>query len=135
MRYRTMTKLITPLILMLVLAAGSAAAAEPKELLTAPDAVLCLRADSLHEAGVGHVAKNQELLRRLGCLRSPAGVPATLLSGPDGTGISGAGTWAVGIWSVRYRPEGMSGGIAMWGRPSAFTLPDGTPLRSLRAEK
>ena len=78
MRYRTMTKPISPLILMLVLAAGSAAAAEPKELLTAPDAVLCLRADSLHEAGVGHAAKNQESLRRLGCLRSPAGVPATL---------------------------------------------------------
>jgi len=135
MRYRTMTKPISPLILMLVLAAGSAAAAEPKELLTAPDAVLCLRADSLHEAGPGHVAKNQELLRRIGCLRSPAGVPATLLSGPDGTGTSAAGTWAVGIWSVRYRPEGMSGGLTMWGRPSAFTLPDGTPLRSLRAEK
>jgi hypothetical protein len=130
---------------MLVLAAGSAAAAEPKELLTAPDAILCLRADSLHEAGVGHVAKNQELLRRLGCLRSPAGVPATLLGGSDGAGTSGASTsgastsgantWAAGIWSVRYRPEGMSGGITMWGRPSAFTLPDGTPLRSLRAEK
>ena len=125
-----MTKPISPLILMLVLAAGSAAVAEPKELLTAPDAVLCLRADSLYEAGVGHVAKNQELLRRIGCLRSPAGVPATLLSGPDGTGTSAAGTW-----SVRYRPEGMSGGITMWGRPSACTLPDGTPLRSLRAEK
>ena len=130
-----MTKLVSPLILMLVLAAGSAAAVEPKELLTAPDAVLCLRADSLHEAGVGHVAKNQELLRRLGCLRSPAGVPATLLSGSDRAGASGASTWAAGIWSVRYRPEGMSGGITMWGRPSAFTLPDGTPLRSRRAEK
>jgi hypothetical protein len=125
-----MTKLVSPLILTLVLAAGSAAAAEPKELLTAPDAVLCLRADSLHEAGVGHAAKNQESLRRLGCLRSPAGVPATLLRGSDG-----AGTWVAGTWSVRYRPEGMSGGITMWARPSAFTLPDGTPLRSLRAEK
>jgi hypothetical protein len=39
-----------------------------------------------------------------------------------------------GIWSVRYRPQGMSGGITLWGRPSAFTLPDGTPLKSLRAE-
>jgi len=112
-------------IFLLVLAAGSAADAEPKELLTAPDAVLCLRADSLDEAGVGLVAKDQERLQGLGCMRSPAGVPATLLSGPAGAGI----------WSVRYRPEGMSGGITMWGRPSAFTLPDGTPLRSLRAEK
>jgi hypothetical protein len=35
---------------------------------------------------------------------------------------------------VRYRPQGMSGGITLWGRPSAFTLPDGTPLQRLRAE-
>lgn len=125
-----MTKLVTPLILMLILAAGPAAGAEPRELLTAPDAILCLSADSLHEAGVGHVAKNQEQLRGLGCMRSPAGVPATLLGGSDGAGIRAAGTW-----NVRYRPEGISGGITMWGRPSAFTLPDGTPLRSLRAEK
>jgi hypothetical protein len=106
--------------------AGSAAAAEPKELATAPDAVLCLNADSL--PGAGRVAKSedkgQDRLRNLGCLRSPPGVPATLLSGADGEGI----------WSVRYRPQGMSGGITLWGRPSAFTLPDGTPLQSQRAE-
>ena len=107
--------------LVLLMTAGSAAAAEPRELATAPDAVLCLSADSL--AGAGRVARNQERLRGLGCLRSPAGVPATLLSGTEGEGI----------WSVRYRPEGMSGGITLWGRPSAFTLPDGTPLKSLRA--
>jgi hypothetical protein len=110
--------------LMFVLAAGSAAAAEPRELVTAPDAVLCLRAQSLDAAGDSAV-KSQERLRGLGCLRSPAGVPATLLSGAEG----------VGVWSVRFRPEGISGGITLWGRPSAFTLPDGTPLKSLRAEK
>ena len=108
--------------LILIVTAGSAAAAEPKELATAPDAVLCLSADGL--AGAGQFARSQDRLRDLGCLRSPAGVPATLLSGTDGDGI----------WSVRYRPEGMSGGITLWGRPSAFTLPDGTPLKSLRAE-
>ena len=107
--------------LILIMTAGSAAAAEPRELATASDAVLCLSADSL--AGAGRVARNQERLRDLGCLRSPAGVPATLLSGAEGEGI----------WSVRYRPQGMSGGITLWGRPSAFTLPDGTPLKSLRA--
>ena len=107
--------------LVLLMTAGSAAAAEPRELATAPDAVLCLSADSL--AGAGRVARNQERLRGLGCLRSPAGVPATLLTGAEGEGI----------WSVRYRPQGMSGGITLWGRPSAFTLPDGTPLKSLRA--
>jgi hypothetical protein len=112
-------------ILMLVIATGSALAAEPKELATAPDAVLCLSADSLDQASAGRTAKSQDRLRGLGCLRSPAGVPVTLLNGSDGAGI----------WSVRFRPEGMSGGITMWGRPSAFTLPDGTPLKSLRAEK
>ena len=110
------------LALMLVVTAGSAVAAEPQELATAPEAVLCLSADSL--AGAGRVARSQDRLRDLGCLRSPAGVPATRLSGADGEGI----------WSVRYRPQGMSGGITLWGRPSAFTLPDGTPLKSLRAE-
>jgi hypothetical protein len=106
----------------LIVTASSAAAAEPKELATAPDAVLCLSADSL--AGAGRVSRSQDRLRDLGCLRSPAGVPATLLSGTDGEGI----------WSVRYRPQGMSGGITLWGRPSAFTLPDGTPLKSQRAQ-
>ena len=108
--------------LILIVTASSAVAAEPRELATAPDAVLCLSAGSL--AGAGRVAKSQDRLRGLGCLRSPAGVPATLISGSDGEGI----------WSVRYRPQGMSGGITLWGRPSAFTLPDGTPLQSLRAE-
>jgi hypothetical protein len=108
---------------MVVLAAGSAAAAEPRELVTATGAVLCLRAQSLDAAGFGR-AKSQDRLRDIGCLKSPAGVPATLLSGTDG----------VGVRSVRFRPEGISGGITLWGRPSAFTLPDGTPLKSLRAE-
>jgi hypothetical protein len=108
--------------LILIVTAGSAAAAEPRELATASNAVLCLSAESL--ASAGRIARNQDRLRDLGCLRSPAGVPATLLSGAEGEGI----------WSVRYRPQGMSGGITLWGRPSAFTLPDGTPLKSLRAE-
>lgn len=111
--------------LMLVLATGSAAAAEPRELVTAPDAVLCLDAGSLDQAGEGPAARTQNRLRSLGCLKSPGGVPATLLSGSEGAGL----------WSVRFRPQGMSGGITMWARPSAFTLPDGTPLRSQRAEK
>jgi hypothetical protein len=112
------------LALIVLLAASSAAVAEPRELATAPDAILCLSAESLDHAIASHVARSNERLRGLGCLKSPAGVPATLLSGSEGTGT----------WSVRFRPEGMSDGITLWGRPSAFTLPDGTPLRSLRAE-
>jgi hypothetical protein len=121
-----MTNLMRVSTFLLVFATGSAAAAEPKELVTAPDAVLCLDAGSLGQAAAGEAAKkNQERLRSLGCLRSPAGVPATLLSQSD----------EIGIWSVRFRPQGISGGITLWGRPSAFTLPDGSPLRSQRAEK
>ena len=112
-------------VLILVLASGPAAAAEPRELVTAPDAVLCLEAGSLDQAGDGPAARTQHRLRSLGCLKSPPGVPATLLSASE----------EAGKWSVRFRPQGMSGGITMWARPSAFTLPDGTPLRSQRAEK
>jgi hypothetical protein len=110
-------------LLMVVLTNGSAAAAEPKELATAPDAVLCLDAGSLDQAGAG--ARNQDRLRDLGCLRSPPGVLATLLSGSE----------EIGIWRVRFRPQGMSGGITLWGRPSAFTLPDGSALLMVRAAK
>lgn len=117
-----MTIPMTLSTLLLVLASVPAAGAEPRELVTAADAVLCLDAGSLAGAGA---ARTQQHLRSLGCLRSPAGVPATLLSGSEQTGT----------WSVRFRPQGMSGGITMWARPSAFTLPDGTPLRSQRAEK
>ncbi len=118
----------TPLrlsVFMLVLACGAAAAAEPRELVTAHDAVLCLNAGSLDQAGDGPAAGAQQRLRSLGCLKSPAGVPATLLSASE----------EAGKWNVRFRPQGMSGGITMWARPSAFTLPDGTPLRSQRAER
>ena len=116
-------------VLMLLAAAGAAAAAEPQEksteLVTAPDAVLCLDAGSLDNAHAGHAARSQARLQSLGCLRSPAGVPATLLNAKD----------EAGIWSVRFRPQGMSGGITLWGRPSAFTLPDDAPMQSRRAER
>lgn len=112
------------LVFVLMLAAGPAAAAEPRELITAPDAVLCLSADSLDQASASRT-KGQERLRELGCMRSPAGVPAMLLNG------SGAG----GPWNVRFMPQGISGGIALWGRASSFTLPDGTPLPTQRAAK
>ena len=112
-------------VLLLVLATGSASAAEPKELVTAPDAVLCLDAGSLDQTGDGPAAGAQHRLRGLGCLKSPAGVPVTLLSTSE----------EAGKWNVRFRPQGMSGGITMWARPSAFTLPNGTPLRSQRAAK
>lgn len=109
-----------------VLVANPALAAEPRELVTGSDAVLCLSAESLDAAtasATGSLQKRQDRLRGLGCLKSPAGVPATLLTGSDG------------VWSVRFRPEGMSDGITLWGRPSAFTLPDGNPLPTVKAQR
>jgi hypothetical protein len=110
------------LALMLILVAGPAVAGEPKELVTAPNAVLCLSADSLNRATAGR-AKGREELRELGCMRSPPGIPATLLD------VSDRGS----LWNVRFRPQGISDGIAMWGRASAFALPSGTPLPMQRA--
>jgi hypothetical protein len=112
-------------ILLLFLTAVPASAAEPDNLVTGPGAVLCLSADSLEAANLRAVAKSQDRLRELGCLRSPAGIPATLLTGSESNFT----------WSVRYRPQGMSGGITLWARPSAFTRADGTPLPTVKAER
>jgi hypothetical protein len=111
-------------IFVLVLTAGSATAAEPRELLTAPDAVASAPIAWMRPVPL-RLPRSQDRLRELGCLRSPAGIPATLLSGSAGTFT----------WSVRYRPQGMSGGITLWGRPHAFTLPDGSALPTLKAER
>src|SRR5689334_7009604 len=109
-RYRRMKLAMQLSVLAILASVGAAAAAEPRlnstELVTAPDALLCLDAASLDHAHVGHSAGSQTRLQSLGCLRSPAGVPATLLSSTD----------EAGIWSVRFRPQGMSGGITLWGR-------------------
>jgi hypothetical protein len=104
---------------------GPALAGEARELLTGPAAVLCLDADSLDAANAGAVSKSQDRLRELGCLRSPAGVRATLLDGANGAQV----------WSVRYRPQGISGGITLWARPSSFTQPDGSALPMVKAER
>ena len=117
-----MTKRTQTLVFILMLATGSAVAADRRELITAPDAVLCLDAGSLDQANAGR-AQEREWLRELGCMRSPGGIPATLLN------VSDAG----GPWNVRFKPQGISGGIALWGRASAFTLAEGTPLPTQRA--
>jgi hypothetical protein len=112
--------------LMLLIWAGvstTAVVAEPTELVTAQDAVLCLRAESLDVAAAHPAADSQDRLRRLGCLRSPAGIPATFL------GSEGSLTW-----SVRYRPQGISGGVQLWGRPSSFVRLEGSAQPALRQQ-
>jgi hypothetical protein len=118
-------ELMHRLFLVLFVAVASEAAAEPKELITAPHAILCLGPDNLDDANRPPIAKDQNLLRGLGCMRTHSGIPATLLDGAE-TG---------GSWKVRVRPQGISGGVTMWGRPSSFTLPAGSQLRILRAAR
>lgn len=101
-------------ILPVLLSLGTAAA-DPAELVTAPDAILCMSADNLDAATKPPVAKSQVVLRAMGCLRSEAGIRTQVVrNAPDGS------------WQVRFYPEGMSGGVVLWGRPSSFTAPDGS---------
>jgi hypothetical protein len=55
------------------------------------------------------------VLRAMGCLRSEAGVRTRVVRNtPDGA------------WQVRFYPQGISGGVVLWGRPEAFTARDGS---------
>jgi len=102
-------------VLLIALGAGAAAAADTDELITAPNAILCMSAESLGTATAAPVAKSQVVLRAMGCLRSEAGIRTRVVRNtPDGA------------WQVRFYPQGISGGVMLWGRPEAFTAPDGT---------
>ena len=103
-------------ILSTILTLGTvASAAEPDELITAPNAILCMSADSLGTATTAPVAKSQVVLRAMGCLRSEAGIRTRVVRNtPDGA------------WQVRFYPQGISGGLMLWGRPEAFTSRDGS---------
>jgi hypothetical protein len=51
----------------------------------------------------------------MGCLRSEAGIRTRVVRNtPDGA------------WQVRFYPQGISGGVMLWGRPEAFTSRDGS---------
>ena len=102
----------------IVLSIGTASAADPDEFVTAPDAILCLRADSLATAPAA--GKSQAALRAMGCLRSEGGIRTRLVRNVSG-----------GAWQVRFYPDGIGRGIVLWGRPSSFLAPDGSrPGRS-----
>jgi hypothetical protein len=96
------------LILSTMLYAGTAVA-ETDELVTAPDAILCMSADSLDIATKPTVARSQTVLRAMGCMRSPGGIRTTMLRNASD-----------GAWQVRFYPAGIGGGVVLWGRPEAF---------------
>jgi hypothetical protein len=110
----------TALLAVVLAAIASQASAETQELVTADNAVLCLSAGNVGEAT--RSGRSQERLRGMQCLRIHSGIPLTVLDGDD----------PAGPWKIRFRPEGISGGITMWGLPSSFALPDGTQLRRTR---
>ena len=100
-------------IICAVLSFGTASA-DQDDLVTAPDAILCLNADSLETATAPPVAKSQVVLQAMGCLRSDAGVRTRMMQAVPG-----------GLWQVRFYPTGMSGGVVLWGLPSAFSPANG----------
>jgi len=91
-----------------------AIAEPPEELLTAPNAILCVSPDNLDTANQSSVAKSQLVLRAMGCIRTETGIRARLLEGSD----------VPRPWRVRFYPAGISGGVELWGLPSSFTMPD-----------
>lgn len=110
--------------LLVFIATTAQAVAEPRELVTAANAILCLSPDALIEASQPEIAQSQQRLRSLSCMRTEPGIPITLIE------QSTAG------WKVSFRPQGIPGGIALWGRGTSFTTPDGMPLiHSTRAER
>lgn len=107
------------------LAPDRARAAAPEDLVTAPDAILCMQAANLNEASQPEIARNQHRLRGLQCLRTEPGIPLTVIARPHAS-----------VWKVSFRPEGIPGGVPLWGRVTSFTTPDGEPLiHSTRAER
>jgi hypothetical protein len=103
--------------LFVFVATGAHAATETRELVTAEHAILCLSPGSLHEASRPGIARNQARLRDLHCLRTGPGIPLTVIERSHDS-----------IWKVSFRPQGISGGVTLWGRVSSFATPDGEPL-------
>jgi hypothetical protein len=104
-------------VLFIFATTGAHAAMETRELVTADNAILCLSPGSLHEANRPTVARNQDRLRGLQCLRTGSGIPLTVIERSHDS-----------IWKVSFRPQGISGGVTLWGRASSFATPDGEPL-------
>jgi hypothetical protein len=106
--------------------AAPATSAAPIHVATAQNAILCLGPADLEQAHRPAIAKSQVRLRSLRCMRTEPGIPITVLDGPR----------IGGPWRVRVFPQGISGGVTMWGYPSAFVAPDGSQLiRSVQADR
>jgi hypothetical protein len=106
-----MRSILPAIVLGLLYGSASAVAETPGDVVTAPDAVLCLDRDNVRTANKPAVARSQIVLRAMGCLRSEAGIPSRMLDRNAGNGPL----------RVRFYPAGISTGVVLWALPSAFT--------------
>ena len=104
------------ILILLAAAAAQAAAAESRELVTAANAILCLRPGNLIEASQPEIVQSHQRLRGLRCMRADPGIPLTVLERSHDS-----------IWKIRFRPAGIPGGVTLWGRVTSFTTPNGAP--------
>jgi len=115
----TLTKLASLTAIAGALVIGPAAAEVQAELVTAPDAILCVSPENLDVANQRQVAASLTVLRAMGCIRIENGIRTRLLEGAD----------VQRPWRVRLYPVGISNGVELWGMPSSFTTPDGAKVR------
>jgi hypothetical protein len=94
-------------------------------LFTAPDAILCLARDNVGTANLPAVAKSQTVLNAMGCLRTEAGIPISVIDRNH----------AGGPTRVRFYPAGISTGIVLWALPSSFTTAERVKFVPMKAEK
>jgi hypothetical protein len=98
------------------------AVAQSAEMVTVPDAILCLYPSNLGQAYKPEISKSQDALRRLRCMRTEGGVSTTVLDTPQvGEPVR-----------VLFRPQGIPAGVALWTRASSIARPD---IRTVRASR
>ena len=109
---------ISPMMLTTALAANPAVGQGAGDIMTGPDAILCLSPGNVAIANQPTVSRGQTVLSAMGCLRVEAGIRSRLLE-PDTPS---------GPVRVRFYPAGISAGLVMWGYPSSFLALDRATL-------
>jgi hypothetical protein len=98
---------ISTVMLTFALAVNPASGQLVSEVMTGPDAILCLSLDNVAAASV---SRSQPALRKMGCIRVEAGIRSRLLEAD----------LTPGPIRVRFYPAGISDGLTMWALPSSF---------------
>ena len=109
---------ISTVMLTLALAVNPAAGQGVNEVMTGPDAILCLSPNNVAAANNPTVSRSQPALRAMGCIRVEAGIRSRLLETASMSGPV----------RVRFYPTGISAGLTMWALPSSFLASDRATL-------